>query len=153
MMMPVAEANRYRETTSGQDIGGTIVRLGIVIIAVYVFVKVCDVLTQPPKFDTWEEADEYMKKHGLTGNEYLYETNYFSVLSWAKEGMDESIIQDKIGAVYARKYLQSTYSSMGSTVSTYHFTDVYPPGGGYSTVSVWLTFIDGKLFSISTFGR
>ncbi len=149
LMAPVAEANNYGENE--QDLGEVIMRTVIVCIAVYVFIKVLDKLSQPPKFDTEEEIDAYMEEHGLTGNEYLYEPNYYSVLSWAKEGMDESIIQDKIGAIYAEMYLKSTYSSMGSTVHVYKFSEVNSPGGGYGMVDVWLTFIDGKLFSISTF--
>ena len=82
-----------------------------------------------------------------------YETNYYNVLSWAKEGMNESEIFNKIGTIYARMYLDSTYSSMSSTVAVYKFGQVYSPSGGYGRVDVWLTFIDGKLSSISTFDR
>ena len=103
------------------------------------------------RFNTVEEMNEYYKKHGHSADDWApsnAEDNAYRVLSWAREGMDESVMRDKIGAPIARSCLQSTHSSMGSTVHTYKFGDVDSSSG---VVDVWLTFIDGKLESISTF--
>ena len=98
-----------------------------------------------------DEEKELQREYDL--ERAVYYDNWYSVLSWAKEGMDESTIQDKIGTERARGCLQSTHSSMGSTVSTYAFPRESYPGSGYYKGSIWLTFIDGKLSSISTFNR
>ena len=149
MMTPIAEA--YSGDTEGdfqQTLKGTVIVIAA-IAAIFVLVKVHNYLTSPPRFDTQEEVDAYVKEHGYPvnpGNAYLYENNYYSVLSWAKVGMDESVIREKVGGTG----LQSTYSSMGYTVNVYKFSSVHSPDGRYIG-SVWLTFINGKLDSISTF--
>ena len=87
----------------------------------------------------------------------VYYSNYLNVLAWVKEGMDESVIKDKLGVQWTQDALRSTYSSMGYTVHEYKFYEVYSLDEEhnqlvvYPRVTVWLTFINGTLDSISTF--
>ena len=89
--------------------------------------------------------------------EQFYYSNYMNVLSWAVVGMDESVIRDKIGEGRANRCLESTYSSMGYTVHEYMFYEVHSPDSenrkllSWPLNTVWLTFINGKLDSVSTF--
>ena len=131
-----------------------IIKMLIAIATLSLFIISCTLMS-PPRFDTQEEIDAYVREHGMPRNRvaereqrYKNEDNYNNVLSWAREGMTISDMEAKIGFTYTNMSLTSTYSSAGSIISVYEFKDVYVTGSGLGTV--WLTFIDGKLDSITT---
>ena len=146
-LTPIAEAKKEEITAQQKRFisGMAIVVGGLIIYSVIKYYK------QP-----WEKREAKRKKRKREKRlsraaQERYETNSSNVLSWAKEGMDESAFRDKIGATFVDRHMISTYTSGGFTVNTYQiYTSAvmgkYSPGG-----YVWLTFINGKLDSISTF--
>lgn len=139
MVMPIAEARQDDEVPAAYK--GAIIAVCVFVVIYYGYN-----LVRYGEFIHRSDAEKAQRRQ-----RDIYYHNLYQVLFWAKEGMDESAFRNKIGDSIANRISQSTYSSMGSTVHTYRISGAIPSDGGQYSITVWLTFIDGKLFSISTF--